>query len=342
MPKRLLLICNPKAGRGLTPERMMQMLRFYSAREYLVEVYLTKKKGDLSELSPMLAEADRIVCSGGDGMVNQLVNLLLHHPELDVPAFGYLPAGTTNDFARSLGIPTVFASALLASVSPRLRQMDAGCLNGRYFMYVAGFGLFTDVSYRTPQKQKNALGYLAYILQGVKSLSELKPLHLCIEVAGRAGAEASAAAASDGVTAGNGMMGSNGNNGQSEEGGVGPEQIEGDFILGMVTNSLSVAGMKMMASADTAFNDGLFEMILIRNPENVFALSELLSAVLTSNLNDPHIVYRQGSQFRFTGEKLSWTLDGEYGGAYEETEIAVAQGAMHIAVPELPGRPQKT
>lgn len=308
MPKRLLLICNPKAGRGLSPERMMQMLRFYSSRDFLTEVYLTKKKEDLSALLELLPEADRIVASGGDGMVNLLVNLLMQYPELREKSFGYLPAGTTNDFARSLGIPTVFANALAASISSRQRHMDVGSLNGRYFMYVAGFGLFTDVSYRTPQKQKNALGYLAYLLQGIKSLSELKPLHLQVRVE-----DASKC---------------------TEHGASEPEVIEGDFILGMVTNSLSVAGMKMMASADTAFNDGLFEMILIRNPQNLIALSELLSAVLTSNLNDPRIVYRQGRSFCFAGERLSWTLDGEYGGAYETSEIAVFQRAVRIAVPE--------
>ena len=305
MQKRLILICNPRAGRGLSPERMMHILHYYSGKGYLVSVYLTRKRdtADLirQKLGADLDTADRIVCSGGDGMVNLVLNVLLGAGQeaSAAPVFGYLPQGTTNDFARSIGIPAQFDAMLDASISDHKLSMDAGSLNGRYFMYVAGFGLFTDVAYKTPQKQKNTLGYLAYLLNGVKSLSELKPLHLKVEVTGAGGEK---------------------------------EEIEGSFILGLVTNSQSVAGMKLTSETQTSFCDGLFEMILVRNPENLLQLSEILTAALTSNINDPNLVYRQGSAFRFTGDRQTWTLDGEFGGSYKESDICVRQGAVQIAV----------
>lgn len=278
----------------MTGDRMLEILQFYNRAGFLPEVYFTKKGDDLSAVRERMHSIPYLVCSGGDGMVNMMENALLKHGERAV--FGYIPAGTTNDFAHSIGIPSELAGQLAASVSHALRSLDGGLLNDRYFMYVAGFGLFTDVSYKTPQNMKNAFGYLAYILQGIKSLSELRPLHLHVT--------------------------------------VDEETIEGDFILGMVTNSLSVAGMKTLAQTGTALDDGLLELILIRNPANLVELSELASAVLVSNIESNLIVYRQGKHFGFTGEKLSWTADGEFGGAYEASVIDVVPGRIALRVPE--------
>lgn len=278
----------------MTGERMLEILEYYNRAGFLPEVYLTKKADDLSALRPRLREINYLVCSGGDGMVNTIENALLKHAERAV--FGYLPAGTTNDFAHSIGIPQELEGQLAASVSDEIRCLDAGRLNDRYFMYVAGFGLFTDVSYKTPQNMKNAFGYLAYILQGIKSISELRPLHLSVTVDG--------------------------------------EEIPGDFILGMVTNSMSVAGMKTLTQTGTSLDDGLLELILIRNPSNLMELSELVSAVLVSSFASKLIVYRQGRHFTFSGEKLAWTADGEYGGTYDVSDINVVTGRVALRVPK--------
>lgn len=304
--KQLLLICNPKAGRGLTSGQMMQMIHFYNEKGFLPQVYLTRPDEDFKEIEEQILQADRIVCTGGDGMVNAVVNLLLSKVKREdkLACFGYLPVGTTNDFARSIGIPKTFSNAMHASVSPKHRKLDAGRLGERYFTYVAGFGLFTDVSYKTPQQQKNMLGYIAYLLQGVMSLSELKALRLCVSIENNLNTDSEA------------------------------EQISGEFILGMVTNSMSVAGLKAFSQPGTMLNDGLFELILIRMPNNILELPELITAILTSNGKSDLLICRRGSHFEFRGDSLAWTLDGEYGGTYKETDISVETGCIQIAVPE--------
>lgn len=292
--KKLLLICNPNAGRGLSAEKLLKCIEFFNASGFLPEIYFTKKDDDLVEaLSAAKEDNANIVCMGGDGMINLLTNAMIKN-ELIIP-FGYLPEGTTNDFAKSIGIPGDFAGALRSSVSENPVYTDSGVLMGRYFVYVAGFGIFTDVSYKTPQKAKNAFGYLAYVLEGARSIGEFKIYRLKVTVDDS-------------------------------------EVIEDEFILGMVTNSMSVAGMKSIAKGDTRLDDGRFEMLLLRKASNIQELSTLLSSVMAGNTNSPLIVYRQGRSFKFEGEELSWTLDGEYGGTYEDSEIRVSGKQMALRI----------
>ena len=269
-------------------------MEFFNTSGFLPEVYFTKKDDDLADaLSDAKADEADIVCMGGDGMINLLTNAMIKN-DIIMP-FGYLPEGTTNDFAKSIGIPSDFSGALKASVSEKLAYTDAGVLMGRYFVYVAGFGIFTDVSYKTPQKAKNAFGYLAYVLEGARSIGEFKIYRLKVTVDDS-------------------------------------EVIEGEFILGMVTNSMSVAGMKSIAKDDTRLDDGRFEMLLLRKSSNIQELSTLLSSVMAGNTNSPLIVYRQGQSFRFEGEELSWTLDGEYGGTYDDSEVRVSGKQMALRI----------
>ena len=283
--RKLMLICNPHAGKGISGEKLLEMTDFFNASGFLPEIYFTKKDDDLKEVLNFARDEEAfLVCMGGDGMINLLADAMIKN-DMILP-FGYLPEGTTNDFAKSTGIPVDFKRALSASVSEEMRETDVGSLSGRHFVYVAGFGLFTDVSYKTPQKTKNAFGYLAYVLEGAMSIAEFKLYRLKITV--------------------------------DHE-----EVIEGEFILGMVTNSMSVAGMKSIAYDDTRLDDGMFEMLLLRKASNIGELSKLLSSVMAGNTNSPLIVYRQGRHFLFEGEELSWTIDGEYGGTYSRSEIEV-------------------
>ena len=373
--KHLLLICNPKSGRGLSTERLLDMLRFYEAKHYLVSVYLTKKNDKLADVLPLLEEDWKLVCCGGDGMVNLLVNGLARAGLSQ--SFGYIPAGTTNDFAKSVGLPVSLDTQLAASISRQKLALDLGCMRflpaeeeteakqpapevpsdvrecrtsaadpsaavraedktlppeaesaplrpariipmtcaplrqpktydrqafpafsdgetGRSFLYVAGFGLFTDVSYKTPQSSKNAFGYLAYVLEGIKSISEIRSLRLRVTADG--------------------------------------EVIEGEFILGLVTNSMSVAGMKAIGQSEIQLDDGRFEMLLIRRSENLAQLSELLAGIVTGDMKSPLIVYRHCTDFLFEGDSLSWTVDGEFGGTSERTEIRVEQGRIAVRI----------
>lgn len=294
--RKLTLILNPHAGKGLSGERLLEEVRFFTEKGFLPEIYFTRKDDDLREiLETARNEASHIVCMGGDGMINLLANAMIKN-DLLMP-FGYIPEGTTNDFAKSIGIPHDFKRALSASVSDEIIETDTGILNGRNFVYVAGFGLFTDVSYKTPQKAKNAFGYLAYVLEGAKSMAEFKLYRLRITVDSS-------------------------------------EVIEGEFILGMVTNSMSVAGMKSIAGKDTRLDDGRFEMLLLRKVSNIGELSTLLNSVMAGNTNSPLIVYRQGKSFLFEGEELSWTLDGEYGGSYLESLAEVTGKKLKLRIGE--------
>ena len=289
MLKKLLLICNPKSGRGLSGDRLLKMLQFYRAKGFLPAVYLTEKGDDLTEALSMAEPGTFLVVSGGDGMINACANAMLKKGP--VLPFGYLPAGTTNDFARSIGIPTEPEEALVASISEETVPLDAGRLEDRYFMYVAGFGLFTDVAYKTPQRTKNAFGYLAYVMNGIKSISELRPLSVTVEVDG--------------------------------------ERITGEFILGLVTNSMSVAGMKSLVKNETRLDDGKFELLLIRRPQKLSELNTLLESVLSGSVQSPLILYRQGREFLFSGDELAWTLDGEFGGAFSKSRILVS-GSLRL------------
>ena len=289
MMKRLLLICNPKAGRGMSPERLMEILRFYGEEGFLPAVYFTHPEEDFRELLASVSQDTRLVLSGGDGMINLLLNAM--HREKKLMPFGYIPAGTTNDFSRSIGIPQDLQDRLVNSIVPEVQSLDAGVLCGRYFAYVAGFGIFTDVSYKTPQRSKNAFGYLAYVVEGLRSLSELRSQKLTV---------------------------------QADE-----ETITGDFILGMVTNSMSVAGMKSLVKNETRLDDGKFELLLIRRPQKLSELNTLLESVLSGSVQSPLILYRQGREFLFSGDELAWTLDGEFGGAFSKSRILVS-GSLRL------------
>ena len=291
--KDLLYICNPVAGRGRTRRELARILDFYNSYGFLPRVYMTGTDRDLSEALRGLTPDTALVCSGGDGMLNILVGKL-RELGLSVP-IGYLPMGTTNDFSKNIGLTGSFEDILAASVFGKAVRLDAGSLLGRSFIYVAGFGNFTNISYKTPQFSKNLLGYLAYILEGAMSIGDIKPFHVSIEAAG--------------------------------------EELEGDYVLGLVTNSVSVAGLKSMSGAMTRLDDGLLELTLIKMPGSLRELRELLSSYLSSNVSSELIEYRQGRDFVFRSEKLCWTLDGEFGGCYDTTHINVLPGAFSIRRP---------
>ena len=224
------------------------------------------------------------MCSGGDGTLNITVSFLIRK---NLPAqIAYIPSGSTNDFAYSLGISGDVDALLQNTVEGTPRWIDVGRFNtSRYFLYVAAFGLFTKVSYTTSQKAKNLLGHAAYILEGIKSLADLKSYHMTAQL---------------------------------EE-----EEVEGDYILGMVTNSLSIGGFKNILPVDTALDDGLFEIVLVRMPKSLGALNEIVLSLLSEKPEEnQHIFYRKTSRAILRSEeRISWALDGEFGGEEDVVRI---------------------
>ena len=283
--KRLLFIYNPQAGKGLIKPHLANVVDAFTKAGYLVTVWPTQGKADAARVAARQGWwYDRVVCCGGDGTLSETVSGLL---TLDAPpVLGYIPTGTTNDFAKNLGLPRGVEKAAVTAMEGTPRPCDMGRFNDRTFVYVAAFGVFTDVSYDTPQQFKSAFGHLAYVLEGATKLGDLgRSYHLTVE----------------------------------HDGGT----LEGDFIYGMVTNTNSVGGFKVFPSDQVSLDDGVFEVVLVRQPRNVADLQDaLVSLVRQSHEESRQVEAFHTSRLKVAAaEPLPWTLDGEYGGDPEVARI---------------------
>lgn len=280
--KEMLFVYNPKAGKGIVRNQLSYILEELRIYDYNIIIYPTKEEADATRIVEKRGkEFDIIVCSGGDGTLNEVVTGM-QNSKIEVP-LGYIPAGSTNDFASSLGISRQIRQAARDIIQGNIFQCDVGKLNDNYFVYVAAFGVFTDVAYKTSQEKKNMLGCLAYILEGVKSLSELKSWQISFE---------------------------------SEE-----CSGNGDFLYGMITNSDSVGGFKGITGPNVTLNDGKFEVTLILRPSNFIEWPSIINALMTGEKNK-YVISFKTSKIEFRSEEeVPWTKDGEYGGSYKYSLI---------------------
>jgi len=283
MAQTLLLIVNPRAGRTRSMAPLFEVVSHFSEEGYLVSVRQTRHPGHAVEIVEAEGEQfDRVVCCGGDGTLNETVNGLMRLAS--PPPLGYIPGGSTNDFAASLELsadPLQTARRITASQG---KPLDVGLYNGRPFIYVASFGAFTRVSYSAPQSIKNDLGHLAYILEGVKDLSTLRPYRATVTAGG--------------------------------------EIFDGSFLFGAVTNATSVGGLMKLQKEQVVLDDGLFELLLIPNPTNAAELQALIRSLVLQDFDGAGVIFRHVSAVRVeTPEGFPWTLDGEYGSGAEEVEI---------------------
>jgi diacylglycerol kinase (ATP) len=295
--RTMLFLFNPHAGKRRAGVHLLRILEALSQSGYLVTAYPTEGPEDALHMAKEMGGTyDRVVCCGGDGTLNETVRGLLLGKHT-VPV-GYIPAGSTNDFATSLGLPRQMAEAARVAAEGVPFRCDVGAFNDNYFVYVAAFGAFAEVSYSTSQQAKNILGHLAYILEGLARLPRLASYRVRVE--------------------------------------YDDQVIEDDFILGMVTNSLSVGGFKGLCGDEVRLNDGLFEVLLIRRPENAGQWGRLIGAVLRHDLRkgSPDTLYSfSASSLRFTSpEALSWTLDGEFGGTMTEANIVNCREGLSVIV----------
>lgn len=276
--KKLLLIYNPQAGKGKLNSRLPAILEQLSQAGWLVTACPTAGPGDAARLAASLAgQYQRVVCSGGDGTLNEVVAGL--SALTDPPPLGYIPAGTTNDSSRNLSLPKTPEEAARLAATGEPVPCDTGRFNDRVFLYVAAFGAFTDVSYDTPQPFKNTFGHLAYVLEGATRLPGLKSYPLTVE--------------HDGV-----------------------EQT-GEFLYGMASNTVSIGGFPLPGADRVALDDGLFEVILLRAPKTAAQLQTLLRALagqLPEDTSGPLLHFRTARLTVTCPTPLPWTLDGEYGG----------------------------
>lgn len=294
MSKRALVIVNPHAGTKKAKKDMFEIVDRLSQKGYSVMAQTTTKPGDgTAFIRQYGAEQDLVVCCGGDGTLNEVINGLL---ESDCnAALGYVPAGTTNDFARTLHLPKKAEKCMDQILSGWPRYYDIGSFNGRNFSYIASLGAFTKVSYSTPQKIKNALGHTAYLLEGVKEVGSITPF------------EAEFIA-----------------NGQ---------QYSGEFLFGSVSNSTSIAGLFRLNDLDVRLDDGEFELMLIRNPKSVTDLRGILRGLVQGKYDPRYIVFTHTNDIQFKAKTpLPWTLDGESGGEQTEAHITVLHNAINIVM----------
>ena len=269
----MLFILNPYAGMRKANRILVDIIAVFNRAGYQVDVHITAGTGDATLIaSQRAAEVDLVVCCGGDGTFNETVSGVLASGAA-VPV-GYIPAGSTNDFARSLKLPVNMVDAARQIVEGTDHAYDVGLFGNRYFTYVASFGAFTRASYATPQDIKNALGHTAYILDGISELSQLKPLHVRLELDG--------------------------------------EEVEGDFLFGAICNSTSVGGILKLDPGQVDMCDGKFEVLLVHTPKDFSELNECIWAVQKQNYNCRMITFRPAQTVRiYTDEVFTWTLDGE-------------------------------
>jgi YegS/Rv2252/BmrU family lipid kinase len=283
MSQKLLFIFNPHSGKGQIKNNLVDIVDIMVKAGYDVTIYTTQARADATrKVMEEAANFDRIVCSGGDGTLDEVVTGLIKS-DTNTP-IGYIPAGSTNDFANSLGIPKEMVKAAEVAVGKNPFPCDIGDFNSDTFVYVAAFGLFTEVSYKTSQQLKNIFGHVAYIMEGAKHLHDILSYNMQVEY---------------------------------EE-----HVFQDEFIYGMVTNSVSVGGFKGMTGTDVKLDDGVFEVTLIKKPHNPIELNEIL-ACLTNMIDDSDLIYSfKTNEVKITArEQIAWTLDGEFGGEHEEVVI---------------------
>ena len=296
--KKMLFIYNPNSGMGLLKPKLSDVLDIFVKGGYEVTVYPTQKYHDaVRKMGEYEEQYDLVACSGGDGTLDEVVTGMMKRED-KVP-IGYIPAGTTNDFASSLHISKNMLEAADTVVNGVPFACDVGEFNEDYFVYIAAFGLFTDVSYETKQSMKNVLGHLAYILEGTKRIFNIPSYRIKVTHDG--------------------------------------ETIEDEFIYGMVTNSRSVGGFKGITGKNVVFDDGKFEVTLFKTPRNPMELNEILGALALRKINPKRMYSFKTNEVHFvTVEEIPWTLDGEFGGVHEEVVVKDCQKALEIMVkPEV-------
>lgn len=296
MDKRMLFIYNPRAGKAQIRSNLLDIIDTFVKAGYEVTAYPTQAAGDaVKAVKERRAGYDIVVCSGGDGTLDEVVTGMMQCDK-KLP-IGYVPAGSTNDFANSLKIPKNMTKAADVVVKGRNFACDIGAFNQDSFIYVAAFGIFTNVSYETKQDIKNVLGHAAYLLEGVKALPSIRAYPLKITCDGKV--------------------------------------IEGEFLYGMVTNSYSVGGFRGITGQNVLLDDGLFEVTLIRRPSNPLELNNIILAMVDKRVKSEHIYSLTASRITVEAqEPLAWTLDGEFGGDHLRVEIENRMKALEIRVPQ--------
>ncbi|MEE1114895.1 MAG: diacylglycerol kinase family protein [Eubacterium sp.] len=295
MRKKMLFVYNPRSGKGMINQHLPNILNIFTAGGCDVIAHPTQKKGDAEEtIKALSGQIDMVVCSGGDGTMDECVTGVMQtSPALPV---GYIPAGSTNDFANSLSISKNMVEAAEDIMVGDIYQCDIGSFNENCFVYVAAFGMFTDVSYATDQALKNTLGHLAYILEAGKRMFDIPSYHIMVNADGR--------------------------------------RIEGNYAYGMISNSRSIGGfrgIKTVSGDAVDMNDGLFEVTLVHTPQTPMDINEIITSLLSGNTRSSMVEsYKARKIVLESSTPIEWTLDGEFGGEHTYVEIENRHKALQL------------
>ncbi len=295
--KKMLFIYNPLAGRAQLKQQLSDVVDIFVKAGYKVTIYPTQAYKDALRVVQAYpdGEYDLVVCGGGDGTIDEVVSGMMKRTRRC--PIGYIPAGTVNDFASSIHIPRGILAAADNAVNGKIFPCDVGKFDQETFVYVAAFGIFTDVSYETKQEVKNILGNLAYILEGVTRLFDIPSYKVRVS--------------------------------------YGDQVIEDDFIYGMVTNSRSVAGLHNILGNEVRFDDGVFEVTLIKTPKDPVALQEIVAALLIEDASSKYIETFQADKVLFEfPQDVPFTLDGEYGGMHHAVVVEDLNQQLELMVPQ--------
>lgn len=295
MDRRLLFIVNPRAGKTKSRAPLFDAVTIFSEAGYLVRVAQTRRHGDAAELAERFgAGYDLVACHGGDGTLNETVNGIMRLPKEKRPPLGYLPGGSTNDFAASLSIPSDPARAAQSAMRLQPRELDVGVFNEKHFVYVASFGAFTRTAYTVPQDIKNMFGHFAYLLEGVKDLETLCPYPMRITADG--------------------------------------EVFDGEYLFGAVCNSTSIAGLMKLSPEAVDLADGRFELMLVPVPKTPMQLQRTIRAIIYEEYETSDaLIFRHVR--RVTAESdgsIPWTLDGEYAPGAPTIEIGIEDNGIRM------------
>ena len=297
MQKRMLFVYNPKSGKGIMRTKLAPVVEMFTQHGYDVLVHPTTARGDARKTVKRLAEeSDIVVCSGGDGTMDQVVMAIMEtDPSKTV---GYIPSGSTNDFANSLGLPKNMLKCAHGIMDENVYACDIGAFNKSYFCYVAAFGAFTHIAYDTDQNLKNTIGHFAYLTQAGMEVFKLPSYQLKVTADG--------------------------------------QEIEGKYTYGMITNSRFVGGIPNITGKAVDMDDGLFEITLVHTPANPLELTEIFTTLLSKDILQSRLVekYKASHITICAEEKIDWTLDGEFGGSCMRADIRNLHKALRICVPE--------
>lgn len=299
--KKLLFVYNAKSGKGQIGRHLPEILDIFTKAGYMTVTYPTQCRDDAKNIISKIGYSfDRIVCSGGDGTLNEAISGLMHsdwYKEKRIP-LGYIPAGSTNDFATSIQLPKNMVSAAKVAINGKIKSLDMGEFNEKNFVYVACFGAFSEISYSTSQEIKNILGHQAYILEAVKRFVPNITTTYRLKML------------------------------------VNGKKLEGEFIYGMISNSNSVGGFKGITGKDVGLDDGLYEVTLVRPPKTAFDLQEIIAALLMNRKSRLVHKFKTRKLDVYSDNKIDWVVDGEFAGSVNRAKIINRHNAVSIVTGE--------